>query len=95
MWVFFLNVELSGCLEDSLLQQESQTVGVVVKTTVHCWNLWHKLRKGVLDRISTSPDGSLSCARGAAEVKAQVSAPVTMNRKTRVCFAAPMAAYCT
>lgn len=87
-------MELSGSLEDSPLQQESQTVRVV-KTTVHCWRLQHNLRRGAPQHISASPDALLSSAHCAVEVKAQVSVRAATNRKTRVCLAVPMAAYCT
>lgn len=68
---------------------------VVKKTTVHCWNLQHNLRKEALDGISTSLDGLLSSVHCAVDVKAQVSVRVAMNRKTRVCLAMPMTTYCT
>lgn len=62
---------------------------------VHCWNLQHKHRKEALDQIFTSPDGWLSSVHCAVDVKAQVSVRVDMNRKTHICLAMPMAAYCT
>lgn len=75
-----------GFLKTHLYSKKARLGVVVKKTTVHCWNLQHKLIKEALDQMSTSPDGSLSSGPHAVDVT---------SRETRGRLAMPMATYRT